>query len=48
MIKLVQLQAMRTQSHPYPVLRVKEIRSWARSEGYERIVRGSYVRTTGN
>jgi Zn-dependent protease with chaperone function len=48
LIKLVQLQAMRTQSHPYPVVRVKEIRSWARSDTYERIVGGSYLRTTGN
>jgi Zn-dependent protease with chaperone function len=48
MIKLVQLEAMRRQSHPYPVLRVKEIRGWARSEVYERIVGGSYLRSTGS
>lgn len=46
LIKLVQLQTMRTQSHPYPVLRVKEIRGWARSEAYGRILAGSYLRTT--
>jgi Zn-dependent protease with chaperone function len=46
MIRLMQLQSMRTQSHPYPVLRVKEIRSWARSEGYERIVGGTYARSS--
>jgi Zn-dependent protease with chaperone function len=46
LIKLAQLQSMRTQTHPYPVVRVKELRRWARSPQYERILAGDYRKQT--
>jgi len=44
MIKMMQLQTMRSQTHPYPVVRVKEIRHWARSVEYDSILAGNYRR----
>jgi hypothetical protein len=32
------------QSHPFPVLRIAELKSWAESEEYERILGGDYPR----
>jgi hypothetical protein len=43
-IKLLKLKAMMNSTHPYPVVRVKEIRKWANSEQYQNILNGNYVR----
>ena len=42
LLKLMKLQAMRVETHPYPVVRVKQIRSWARSDQYAQILAGKY------
>ena len=44
LLKLVKLQAMMSQTHPYPVVRVKQIRTWASSEAYAQILAGRYRR----
>jgi Zn-dependent protease with chaperone function len=41
-MKLLKLQAMMKATHPYPVVRVKEIRQWARSSEYQDILNGNY------
>jgi Zn-dependent protease with chaperone function len=43
-MKLVKLKAMLQTSHPYPVLRVKEIRQWVASKEYKAILDGNYTR----
>lgn len=45
-VKLVKLQSMMDATHPYPVFRVKEIRTWAKSEEYSQILAGNYRRFT--
>lgn len=45
LLKLIRLRAMMTETHPYPVVRVKQIRAWAKSEEYQRILSGKYRRS---
>jgi len=45
-MKLLKLQSMMEATHPYPVVRVKEIRAWAKSEEYEQIIKGTYKKFT--
>ena len=42
LMKLLKLQAMMQATHPYPVVRVKEIRQWAKSAEYQEILKGNY------
>ncbi|GAB3509772.1 M48 family metallopeptidase [Spirosoma knui] len=42
MAKFIKVQSMLRQTHPYTVLRVKEILSWADSEHYKQILSGNY------
>jgi Zn-dependent protease with chaperone function len=40
--KLIKLYSLLQQTHPYPVVRVKEIRHWAKSRDYADILSGRY------
>jgi RNA polymerase subunit RPABC4/transcription elongation factor Spt4 len=40
--KVVKLMVLMQQSHPFPVVRVKEISQWAASPQYQAILRGEY------
>ncbi|MEZ5425983.1 MAG: M48 family metallopeptidase [Pyrinomonadaceae bacterium] len=42
--KALKLYSMIQQTHPYPVVRVKEIREWEKSAEYENIMSGNYAR----
>lgn len=42
MAKFIKVQSMLQQTHPYTVLRVKEILSWAESDHYKKILTGDY------
>jgi RNA polymerase subunit RPABC4/transcription elongation factor Spt4 len=42
--KVVKLMVLLQQSHPFPVVRVKEISQWASSPQYQAILRGEYKR----
>lgn len=42
MAKFIKVQSMLRQTHPYTVLRVKEILSWAESDQYKNILNGNY------
>jgi Zn-dependent protease with chaperone function len=42
--KLIKLHSLLQQTHPYPVVRVKEIRAWEKSEQYRDILSGKYGR----
>jgi Zn-dependent protease with chaperone function len=42
MAKFIKVQSMLQQTHPYTVLRVKEILSWADSDHYKKILSGEY------
>jgi len=42
MAKFIKVQAMLRQTHPYTVLRVKEILAWAESDQYQQILSGNY------
>ncbi|CCH01155.1 peptidase M48, Ste24p [Fibrella aestuarina BUZ 2] len=42
MAKFIKVQSMLKQTHPYTVLRVKEILSWADSDHYKKILAGEY------
>lgn len=42
MAKFIKVQSMLQQTHPYTVLRVKEILSWADSDHYKKILDGEY------
>jgi Zn-dependent protease with chaperone function len=44
MAKLIKVQSMLRQTHPYTVLRVKEILAWAESEQYKEILTGHYLK----
>lgn len=44
MAKLIKVQSMLRQTHPYTVLRVKEILAWSESDGYKDILSGNYQR----
>ena len=41
--KALKLYSLIQQTHPYPVVRVKEIRAWAESVEYENIMNGNYA-----
>lgn len=41
---LYKFQMIRTQTHPFPSLRARELRQWSESEGYRRLLRGDYPR----
>jgi Zn-dependent protease with chaperone function len=43
-MKLIKLHSLLQQTHPYPVVRVKEIRAWERSQEYADILNGRYGR----
>ena len=42
MAKFIKVQSMLRQTHPYTVLRVKEILAWAESDHYKNILSGNY------
>ncbi|RYF47786.1 MAG: M48 family peptidase, partial [Cytophagaceae bacterium] len=42
MAKFIKVQSMLKQTHPYTVLRVKEILSWSESDHYRKILSGDY------
>lgn len=42
MAKFIKVQSMLRQTHPYTVLRVKEIMAWSESEQYKAILSGDY------
>ena len=42
MAKFIKVQSMLRQTHPYTVLRVKEILFWAESDQYKNILNGNY------
>jgi len=42
--QLLKMQLMIQQTHPFPVVRVKEITKWAKSEQYQEIMAGNYLR----
>ena len=42
MAKFIKVQSMLRQTHPYTVLRVKEILAWAESDQYKDILSGNY------
>ena len=42
MAKFIKVQSMLKQTHPYTVLRVKEILSWSESDHYKKILSGDY------
>ena len=44
MAKLIKVQSMLRQTHPYTVLRVKEILAWSESEQYKAILAGNYLK----
>lgn len=44
MAKLIKVQSMLRQTHPYTVLRVKEIMAWSESEHYKEMLMGKYLR----
>ena len=47
LLNIVMLNSLLGQSHPYPVVRVKEIRHYAASLEYARILKGEYQREQG-
>lgn len=44
MAKLIKVQSMLRQTHPYTVLRVKEILAWSESDQYKDILKGNYLK----
>lgn len=44
--KVLKLYSMIQNTHPYPVVRVKEIRQWVNSPEYNNIMSGNYARGT--
>lgn len=42
--KLLKLYSLMQQTHPYPVVRVKEIKNWSKSPEFENIMNGNYAR----
>jgi Zn-dependent protease with chaperone function len=42
--QLIKVNVMLQQTHPFPVVRVKEITEWAASDHYKNILAGSYLR----
>lgn len=44
MAKFIKVQSMLRQTHPYTVLRIKEILAWAESDHYKDILSGKYRR----
>lgn len=44
MAKLIKVQSMLRQTHPYTVLRVKEILAWSESDHYKAILTGNYLK----
>jgi len=42
LVKLIKIQTLATQTHPDAVIRVKEIRRWAKSDEYHQIINGQY------
>ncbi len=45
MAKFIKVQSMLKQTHPYTVLRVKEILAWAESDQYKQILGGTYEKS---
>lgn len=43
-VKLIKLHSLLQQTHPYPVVRVKEIKAWANSQEYADIMNGRYAK----
>jgi Zn-dependent protease with chaperone function len=41
-IKAIKVYSLLQQTHPYPVVRVKEIKAWEKSDQYQDILRGRY------
>lgn len=41
--KLVQINLMLVQTHPFPIVRAREIMTWAKSDQYQAIMAGNYV-----
>lgn len=46
MAKIFKVQMMLGQTHPFPIVRVKEIVEWAESEQYQQMMQGHYARMT--
>ncbi|MBC8154188.1 MAG: M48 family metallopeptidase [Bacteroidetes bacterium] len=46
MAKLIKVQSMLRQTHPYTVLRVKEILAWSESDHYKNMLSGHYQKRT--
>jgi Zn-dependent protease with chaperone function len=44
-MKLIKLKAL-SQTHPYPVVRVKEVLAWSRAPEYQQILAGNYRKNT--
>lgn len=44
LLNLVMINQLLAQTHPYPVIRVREVRRYAASSEYERILSGNYQR----
>ncbi len=44
--QIIKVNMMLVQTHPFPIVRVKEIMDWAESEQYQNILAGNYVRQT--
>ena len=44
MAKFIKVQSMLRQTHPYTVLRVKEILDWSASDHYKNILSGKYLK----
>lgn len=42
LVKLLKFHSMLENTHPFPILRVREIRKWARSDEYDQILKGNY------
>ncbi len=42
--QILKVNMMLLQTHPFPIVRVKEIMEWGESEQYQNILRGDYVR----
>lgn len=46
--QIFKVNMMLLQTHPFPVVRAKEIMDWGESEQYQNILRGNYVRSAGS
>jgi Zn-dependent protease with chaperone function len=46
--KLFKVNVMLVQTHPFPIVRAKEIMDWAGSEQYQNILAGNYAQDSGS